>query len=117
MEAYVPQRHQIERMRAIVAQAVEEARHRASLPLRAVHLVVYGNLPDAIIADWFRQVSAGTPAQGASLHLDRAGSRYICWNCCGVRFESGDGLCPNCGELAMAVPEDIEFGLKHVEAE
>jgi len=108
--------NQIERMRVLVAQALAEARQQALPTLRVVHLVVYGNLPDSDIHHFFELVSTGTSASGAVLHIDRAGSRYICWNCCGTRFESSDGMCPNCGEIAMEVPEDIAFGLKRIEA-
>src|SRR5574341_1524209 len=100
---------QVERMRAIVAQAVAEA---GTSRLSGIRLVVYGRLPDGVIARLFAEASRGTPAEGAAVSAEWAGSRYICWNCCGVRFESADGVCPNCGELALEVPEEIEFALR-----
>ena len=112
---YVSRLNQVERMRAIVQQAVDLGRQRAAGVLHGVTMIVYGTLSDSAISEIFEQVSHGTLAHGAALRIERAGSRYICWNCCGVRFDSGDGLRPNCGELAMEVPEEIEFGLKDIE--
>ncbi len=105
---------QLERMRAIVKQAVAEAARDASSHIQAVYLIVYGAISDAELDSLFKKASQGGPAEGATLEVERAGSRYICWNCCGLRFESADGICPNCGEVALEIPEDIEFGLKGV---
>lgn len=107
--------NQIERMRAIIAQAVAEAGQKGSGRLAKVHLIIYGALPDAEVTRLFHEASQGTPAGGAELHIEQAGSRYICWNCCGLRFEGADGMCPNCGEVALEVPEEIAFALRRVE--
>ncbi len=107
--------NQIERMRAIIAQAVAEAGQKDGGRLAEVHLIVYGGLPEAEIIDLYQQASLGTPADGAALRIEHAGSRYICWNCCGLRFEGSDGMCPNCGELALEVPEEIAFALRRID--
>ncbi len=107
---------ELERMRALVAQAIAEARRddtaHNGLKLSEVHLVLYGDQDEAEARRLFEQASRGTGAEGARLVIERAGSRYICWNCCGLRFESNDGLCPNCGEVAMRVPDEIAFALR-----
>ena len=106
-------REQLERMRAIVAQAVAEAQQIGSSQY-SVHLVVYGRVDDAEVTALFEEAGRGTSAEGARLVIEHAGSRYICWVCCGLRFESADGVCLNCGELAFEVPEDISYGLRQV---
>lgn len=104
--------NQLERMRAIVAQAVAEARGH---PLE-IHLLSYGDMADAQVLAFFAEASKGTPAEGVVVMVQHASSRFICWNCCGLRFESEDGICPNCGESALEVPEEIDFALRKVEA-
>ncbi len=107
---------QLERMRSIVAQAIAEASRKAPQGrLATIHLIVYGGFDAVQARDLYGQASRGTAAEGVPLTLQEAGSRYICWNCCGLRFESADGVCPNCGETAIVVPEEIGFALHKVE--
>lgn len=105
----------IERMRAIVAQAIAEASQQPEGRLDCLHLIIYGRLPEETIRSLFAEASRGTRAECARLEIEQAGSRYICWNCCGLRFESEDSVCPNCGEAAFEVPDDIDFALRRVE--
>ncbi len=87
-------------MKAIIAQAIAEAHHDQGSKLAKVHLIVYGNTEEDKVRCLFEEASRGTQAEGVALSIQKAPSRFICWNCCGLRFESTDGLCPNCGELA-----------------
>jgi Zn finger protein HypA/HybF involved in hydrogenase expression len=103
--------NRLERMRAIVYQAVAEAKGR----LRKVYLLSYGDMADEQVMGLFAEASQDTPAEGVEAIVLHAGSRYICWSCCGLRFESDDGVCPNCGEAALEVPEEIDFALSKVE--
>lgn len=107
--------NQMERMRAIIAQALAEAGQQAGGHLAGIHLIAYGGLAEAEIINLYHEASRGTPADGVALRIEHAGSRYICWNCCGLRFEGSDGMCPNCGELALEIPEEIAFALRRVE--
>lgn len=35
---------------------------------------------------------------------------YMCTNCCCLRFESNNGVCPNCGGQAKSMAElELEF--------
>lgn len=107
----------LERMRAIVAQAVAEARRVANgsgSRLAGVEFVAYGQTDTAEVERLFAEASRDTDAEGAAVSVRQVGSRYICWNCCGLRFDSDDGVCPNCGEDALEVPEEIGFGLGRV---
>ncbi|MBN1121101.1 MAG: hydrogenase maturation nickel metallochaperone HypA [Anaerolineae bacterium] len=107
----------LERMRAIVAQAMAECKTMNSeRPCKGmdIHLIVYGGIDEAEARVLFESASRGTPAEGAKLVIELVGTRYICWNCCGLRFESSDGVCPNCGEAAIKVPDEIAFALRSV---
>jgi len=43
--------------------------------------------------------------------------RFICWDCCGLRYEAPDDnpMCPNCGGVGIIVPPEITFALDHIE--
>ncbi len=104
-------------MKAIVAQAMAECKTKNNeRPCRRmdIHLIVYGGIDEAEARALFESASRGTPAEGARLAIELAGTRYICWNCCGLRFASDDGICPNCGEAAIKVPDEIAFALRSV---
>ena len=106
-----------DRIRAIIDQALAEAQAQGGQPVRTLQIVLYDqdpDLPDAI-ALTFTWHSRGTPLQGAQLVFNLAPSRLICWNCCGLRFEAIDGVCPNCGELGITIPSELAFGLESVE--
>lgn len=108
----------VERARAMIAAAVAQGRAMGDGAIAALYLTVYPTLEtpiDAIRAaiDTARR---DTPAEAAQLHFVEAPTRYICWNCCGLRFEGKDGICPNCGGEALIIPEDIFFALDRVEA-
>lgn len=115
--SFVMQERWINQMRALIAQAVAEARQERRRPLVAeVQLIAYGGIdPDEVVL-LFYEASQGTLAEDAAVIVQHTGSRYICWNCCGLRFESADGACPNCGEVALEVPEEIAFALRGVKA-
>jgi Zn finger protein HypA/HybF involved in hydrogenase expression len=107
--------HQQERMRAIVAQALAHAaRETPDKPLVEVHLDLYSGVTEEELCALFTEMARGTLAEGAAVVIRPCGTRYICWNCCGMRFEGWEGVCPNCGEDALEVPEDINFALYKV---
>lgn len=106
-----------DRIRAIIDQALAESQAQGSQPVRTLYIVLYDQdpaLPDAI-ALTFNWHSRGTPLEGAQVVFTPAPSRFICWNCCGLRFEAIDGVCPNCGELGITIPSELAFGLERVE--
>ncbi len=106
-----------ERAQAMIAEAVARSRANGADAIAALHLTIYSK-PDRPLEAIRAAIDAarrGTPAEGARLHFREAGARYICWNCCGLRFEGKDGMCPNCGGEALSVPEEILFALDRVE--
>jgi len=106
-----------ERARAMVAAAVAEATALGTGAIAALHVTIYAapDLPREDIRAAIDAVRRGTPAESAELHFAEAPARFICWNCCGLRFEGRDGICPNCGSEALSVPDEIVFALSRVE--
>ena len=108
-------------VRAMLKQALAEAEGRGAERLTELHLELFDPAPEteralrALVAE----LSAGTLAQGARVITFSAPSRFICWNCCGLRFGSEDeeAVCPNCGHIGMMIPMDVAFALDHIEIE
>jgi Zn finger protein HypA/HybF involved in hydrogenase expression len=107
----------LERARAMIAAAVAQGRLAGNGAIAALHLTVYPTpeTPLEAIRAAIEAARHGTPAEQARLHFKEAPTRYICWNCCGLRFQGKDGICPNCGSEALIVPEEIAFALDRVE--
>ena len=107
----------LERARAMIAAAIAEAQAKGAGSLTTLHVTIYPT-PD-VSRDAVRAAidaaRRGTPAAEAALRFSEAPARYICWNCCGLRFEGQDGICPNCGSEALIVPEEILFALDRIE--
>jgi Zn finger protein HypA/HybF involved in hydrogenase expression len=108
-----------ERVRAMVQQALAEARTRGAARVTALHLVMYDRSPEVLqqVREALALVEPGTPAQDARLVVTFAPGRFICWDCCGLRYDSSDeyGMCPNCGGEGIQVPPNITFALDHIE--
>ena len=105
-----------ERMRAIVWQAIAEANLKEqNARLKEIHLVMYGGISEDQVRGYFDEIRRSTKAEEASLVLYRGSQRYICWNCCGLRYEAEDTVCPNCGETGVELPEESAFGLRKFE--
>jgi len=106
-------------IRAMLNQALAEARAREADRIAALHLLLYDPDPETeqALRDAVAELSANTPAGHARLCIRRSPSRFVCWNCCGLCFESDepDAMCPNCGELGLLIPPDIIFALERIE--
>ncbi len=110
---------EVERVKAMVNQALAEARTRGAKKVTALHLTMFDRSAEALptVQEALDAVCVGTPAEGVRLVTRQAPSRYICWNCCGLRFESMeyDAMCPNCGSMGSILPPEITFALDRVE--
>lgn len=110
--------HLVEHARAMITAALAQTRAHGAGRISALHLTIYPS-PDTSL-DAIRAaidfVRRGTAAESARVHFHHAPARYICWNCCGLRFEGLDGVCPNCESEALLIPEDIVFALDRIEA-
>jgi len=110
---------ELERVRAMLGQALAEARTRGATRIMALHLVMYDHSTEAQqqIRAALAALAPGTLAEGAALAITFAPGRFICWDCCGLRYEASDefGMCPNCGGAGLQVPPEITFALDHIE--
>ena len=111
----------LERVRALLEQALGEAQMRDANRITELHLTLYDSSPQSerALRDTLAELSADTLAESARVIISLAPSRFICWNCCGLRFESDDpeAMCPNCGDLGALIPPDILFALEGIEIE
>jgi Zn finger protein HypA/HybF involved in hydrogenase expression len=103
----------------MLGQALAEAEAQHARRLTEVHLELFDPHPETAraLCDLVVELSADTIAAGVRVVTFRAASRFICWNCCGLRFNSGadEAMCPNCGQLGMLIPADVTFALDHVQ--
>jgi Zn finger protein HypA/HybF involved in hydrogenase expression len=110
---------QLEWVRAMLEQALAEARTRSASRITALHLTMYDHSPEELeqVRQALASLTPGTLAEGAALVTTCAPSRFICWDCCGLRYEASDEnpMCPNCGGMGMIVPPEITFALDHIE--
>ena len=108
----------LEPVRAMLAQAFAEARARGVEHIAALHLTMYDRSPEALeaVRGALEVLTPGTPAENTELYTRPAASQFICWNCCGLRFEADteEAICPNCGSEGLVVPPDITFALERV---
>ncbi len=108
-----------ERVQALFKQALAEARSRGADRITALHFVTYGPLQETEgrLRNILRGLWVGTPAENARIVVRAGIKRFVCWNCCGLRFESDeeDATCPNCGHTAVWIPSEITFALERVE--
>ncbi len=101
----------------MLEQALAEARSRGAHRITALHLELFSRSSETerVLRDLVEGLSAGTLAETAEVITFPAPSRFICWNCCGLRFQSEDPVCPNCGHEGMIVPLEVTFALDHIE--
>ncbi len=111
--------NELEYARAMLAQALAEARTRGAQRVTALHVVMYNRSPEAVqaVQTALNTLTPGTPAENVELYARPARSQFICWNCCGLRFETDtqEAICPNCGSAGLIVPTDITFALERVD--
>lgn len=103
----------------MLEQALAEAQAQGASRITRLHVELFDPNPQIkeALCDLVSELSRGTLAESAQMVTFLAPSRFICWNCCGLRFESEDleAICPNCGELGMIIPIDVTFALDRVE--
>ncbi len=106
-------------VRAMLNQALAEARSRRASRITELHLVMYdpSQETEEALRKTVRELSVNTPAEHAQVITHPAPSRFICWNCCGLRYESDNpaAVCPNCGQTGLLIPADITFALERIE--
>jgi Zn finger protein HypA/HybF involved in hydrogenase expression len=102
-------------------QALAEAHSCGARRITELHLELFDPSyeTEQALRGMLTELSANTLAEGALVVTFLTPSRFICWNCCGLRFESDspEAVCPNCGELGMLIPVEVTFALDHIEVE
>ncbi len=103
--------------RSLINQAVAEAAARGRDSIRTLYFVLYpaDDLTPDLIRTAIETMRLATPAAEAELRFRQAPSRYICWNCCGLRYEAVDGVCPNCGHEGLIIPPDMVVALEKID--
>ena len=103
--------------RSLINQAVAEAAAQGSSQIHDLHFVLYESedVTLELIRTAIEMMRLATPAAEAELHFRYAPSHFVCWNCCGLRYEAADGVCPNCGHEGLIVPPEIVVALEKIE--
>jgi len=103
--------------RALINQAVAEATAQGQSAVRALYFVTYPaeDISPEMIRAAIETMRLATPAGQAELHFTPKPGRYVCWNCCGLRYEAADGVCPNCGHEGLVIPPDLVVALEKIE--
>jgi Zn finger protein HypA/HybF involved in hydrogenase expression len=103
--------------RALINQAVAEAAAQNKPEIRALYFVTYPaeDVTPAMIREAIDLMRQATPAGRAELHFTPKLGRYVCWNCCGLRYEAIDGVCPNCLHEGLIIPMEMVVALERIE--
>jgi Zn finger protein HypA/HybF involved in hydrogenase expression len=108
-----------EKVEALLDQALAEAHSQGTDRITKLHFVIYGwsQEQENRLRELLYDLSKGTPAEDAEIVVRDGPHRFICWNCCGLRFESDEeaATCPNCGHEALSIPSEIPFALDRIE--
>ncbi len=109
--------HLLLQARALINQAVAEAAAQGGQDIRALYFVTYPaeEVTPAMIHEAIDTMRQATPAGHAQLYFTPKPGRYICWNCCGLRYESVDGVCPNCLHEGIVIPLEMVVALERIE--
>ncbi len=106
-------------VRAMLNQALAEARSRGANRITELHLMMYDSSQETqgTLRKMLDELSSATLAENAQVIVHPVPSRFICWNCCGLRFESDDteAVCPNCGHIGLLIPAEVICALDHIE--
>ncbi len=104
--------------RALINQAVAAAAAQGKSDIRAMYFVTYPaeEVTPEMIRKAIDTMRQATPAGAAELHFTPKPGRYVCWNCCGLRYEAIDGVCPNCGHEGLIIPMDLVVALEKIDA-
>lgn len=108
-----------ERVQALLNQALAEARSHGASRITALHFIAYGPFreTEARLRSILQELTVHTLAEGAQIVIHAGPNRFVCWNCCALRFESEEevAVCPNCGHTATPIPREITCALDHIE--
>ncbi len=103
--------------RALINQAAAEAAAQGSHDIRALYFVTYPaeDVTPEMVREAIDIMRQATPAGRTELHFTPKPGRYVCWNCCGLRYEAIDGVCPNCLHEGLIIPMEMVVALERIE--
>ena len=103
--------------RALINQAVAEATAQGKQDIRTLYFVTYPaeDITPEMIREAIEMMRQATPAGQSELHFIPKPGRYVCWNCCGLRYEAIDGVCPNCLHEGIVIPMEMVVALDRIE--
>jgi hydrogenase nickel incorporation protein HypA/HybF len=112
--------HEYSIMQSALNQALEEARRAGAVRVHQIRLrvgVLSGVVPEALQFA-FEALTAGTPAEGATLAIDDVPARFWCAPC-GREFVSANlySECPDCGTPSNELRAGRELELNSMEVE
>ena len=107
-------------LRAILNKAILKARQDDAEQITKLHLAI-GEIAEfdqnAIQRHW-RELSKGTRAEGAQLHLRVIPAEVQCMSCFRKYHpQNGKILCSNCGSMGAKILKGEEFYLESIELE
>ena len=98
--------HEVAAMQGVVSAILESMRQAGGSRITQVQLVLgaSGHFTQEAARQHFEVLSAGTPAEGASLEISWLPASFQCFSCL-HRFESSRSAeqvaCPRCGNIAL----------------
>jgi len=102
----------------VLETVLQQTEAKGAGHITEIHFVLGGHSdvePESVRL-YFAEVSAGTPAEGATLHFRRLPARYRCWDCAKT-FETsrGEARCLACGSVRIQPLAGDEFYAESVE--
>ena len=112
--------HEFSIMQCALDQALREARRAGAVRVHQIRLrvgVLSGVVPEALQFA-FEALTAGTPAEGATLAIDDVPARFWCAPC-GREFVSANlySECPDCGTPSNELRAGRELELNSMEVD
>jgi hydrogenase nickel incorporation protein HypA/HybF len=109
--------HELYATRAILEKSLEKGSERKAKRITDLHLVLGDISPysdEAVLFCW-EQISRGTIAEGATLHIRHVAAEMQCMACF-VKYHprKSDILCPKCGSLGARILSGEELYLEEL---
>lgn len=112
--------HEMAVTQSMLNVALEHADKAGAKRIRRINLVIgeISGIVDDSVQFYFDFISKDTPAEGATLEMERKPARFRCRQC-GEEFpmRDGDWSCPHCQALGGEVISGREFFMESIEVE
>ncbi|MBN1303502.1 MAG: hydrogenase maturation nickel metallochaperone HypA [Anaerolineales bacterium] len=112
--------HELPVAQSILDIALRHARQAGAARITDLYLVIgdLASVVDDSIQFYWDTISAGTAAEGATLHFKRIRAEMQCMECF-EKYHPGkdDLLCPKCGSVGVKILAGEEFYLDSIEVD